>query len=94
MSATKTRTADCPDCIGTGESFPCVTCKRCKGTGVIDLIREAETAVAAAAIIVADSHMHRLTETGERQAIVKWNPMQSLVRAVIELRKAAEGVPQ
>lgn len=26
---------DCPDCMGTGESFPMVTCKRCEGSGVI-----------------------------------------------------------
>lgn len=26
----------CPSCSGIGESFPGVTCKRCKGYGVID----------------------------------------------------------
>jgi len=27
------RDTDCPDCMGTGESFPLVTCKRCGGYG-------------------------------------------------------------
>lgn len=24
----------CSECMGTGESFPCVTCRACRGTGV------------------------------------------------------------
>lgn len=25
----------CPDCMGTGESFPMVTCRRCEGYGEV-----------------------------------------------------------